>query len=181
MRNSLLAPKASPRFRIGRIEALRLRGIQLIRQLAVATLASATVTSAVVGTTLHAECALITAKAVMSQREYELVFGGRVVDIQAFGPSGARVTFDVQRVWKGAVPSRIDLYYGRMSSEGPQSQFTKGEYGVAVAVRLKDAAMRRAFGVPDTRSPVDYGAVSCIDGRNKDFEAGLGASRPPRK
>jgi hypothetical protein len=125
----------------------------MIRQIAVATLASATIATAMVGITLHAECALITAEAVMSHREYELVFGGRVVDIQDFGPSGARVTFDVQRVWKGAVPSRIDLYYGRMSSEGPQSQFAQGEYGVAVAVRLKDVAMRRAFGVPDTKVP----------------------------
>ena len=56
----------------------------MIRQLVIATLASATL-----GTTAYAQCAYIPAKAVMSQPEYVLVFGGRVVDIQEISASAS--------------------------------------------------------------------------------------------
>lgn len=149
----------------------------MIRQLVIATLASATL-----GTTAYAQCAYIPAKAVMSQPEYVLVFGGRVVDIQEISSSASRATFEVQRVWKGSVPSRIDLYFAR-HSEGPR--FTKGEYAVASAVRLT-ADNRKTYGIPDTKTktPVLYEAHGCVSGNDhKAFESELDKypSHPPKR
>ena len=147
----------------------------MIRQLVIATLASATL-----GTAAYAQCAYISAKGVMSQPEYVLVFGGRVVDIQEISPTGALATFEVQSVWKGSVPSRIDLYYAR-HSEGPR--FTKGEYAVASAVRLT-ADNRKAYGIPNTKPPMVYEAHGCVSGSDhKAFESELAEypSHPPKR
>jgi len=125
---------------------------------------------------LHAECVILTAKVVMSAPYIDLVFAGRVVDIQDVGQVGARVTFDVQRVWKGSVPARIDLCFGRFDPERPE--FTKGGYAVALARRLKDSAERKRLGLPDDSERSEYEAFGCPHEQN--FEANLGTSHPPK-
>ena len=62
----------------------------MLRRLVVGAFASVALASV-----LRAECVTLTAKEVMSRPGIELVFGGRAVDIQDVGPTGARVTFDV--------------------------------------------------------------------------------------
>jgi hypothetical protein len=115
----------------------------------------------------------------MSQSEYVLVFGGSVVDIQEINANASRVTFEAQKVWKGSVPSRIDLYFAR-HSEGPR--FTKGEYAVATAVRLT-ADDRKAYGIP-ANTPVVYEAHGCVSGSGHSaFESELAKypSHPPKR
>jgi len=146
----------------------------MVRRVLVAAASSVVLVSA-----LHAECVGLTAREVLTRPGMELVFAGRVVDIQDVGQSAARVTFAVERVWKGSVPARIDLYFGRFDPERPQ--FAKGAYAVAVAKRLKDLTERRRFGLPDSTAPDEYEAFGCTDGREQDFEENLGTSHPPKQ
>ena len=146
----------------------------MLRRLLVGAFASVALVSV-----SRAECVSVTAKEVMSRPGIELVFGGRVVDLQDVGPTGARVTFDVQRVWKGSVPARINLYFNRWAPERPR--FTKGTYAIALATTLHDAEMRRLDGMPENTNPAAYAAIGCTDALEKNFEANLGASHPPKQ
>jgi hypothetical protein len=64
-----------------------------------------------------AKCAMLTAQQVMAERAYEVVFRGTVVEITRASGAGYRATFDVDRVWKGAVSRRFDLYVWEIPTE----------------------------------------------------------------
>ena len=63
----------------------------------------------------RAECATARA-ALIRDPSIELVFRGSVVGLNTIGDLGVRVTFIVDRVWKGSVPTRFDLYVGGRNS-----------------------------------------------------------------
>src|SRR6185503_7306037 len=104
---------------------VRRRSVMITRHLLVAF-------AIVVASTMSVstECVILTAKQVMSQPSFEIVFSGRVVDVKAAGANGYRATFEVDRVWKGTVPARIDLYVPPSPAEVPR--FNKGTRYVAV-------------------------------------------------
>ena len=54
------------------------------------------------------ECLTPSAR-TLDEPTVELVFGGYVVGITQVAELGVRVTFNVERVWKGSVPKRLDL------------------------------------------------------------------------
>ena len=59
-----------------------------------------------------AECLTPSAR-TLDEPTIALVFGGYVVSITQVAELGVRVTFNVERVWKGSVPKRLDLYIWR--------------------------------------------------------------------
>jgi hypothetical protein len=68
----------------------------------------------------HAECFSLTAQHVLSSPGSDIVFSGRVVAIARTGELGYRATFDVDRVWKGTAPRRLDLYAWERAAEMPR-------------------------------------------------------------
>ena len=68
----------------------------------------------------HAECFTLTAPFVMRESVFELVFSGTVVEVTRTSELAYRATFDVDRVWKGSVAPRIDLYVWELSAEIPR-------------------------------------------------------------
>jgi hypothetical protein len=56
----------------------------------------------------------------MQESVFELVFSGTVAEVTRTSEVGYRATFDVDRVWKGPVSRRIDLYLWELPPEGPR-------------------------------------------------------------
>jgi hypothetical protein len=129
--------------------------------------------------TVHADCVILSAEHVMSEPSIELVFAGRVVDIVHVADAVSRATFDVDGVWKGTVPRRIDLYVSEFNAEKPH--FTKGADYVALAVRMKDPSLRRAAGLPSTDTPTEYLAMNCSDELQNGLARQLGPSHSRRE
>jgi len=125
------------------------------------------------------ECVILTAKQVMSQPSFEIVFSGRVVDVKAAGANGYRATFEVDRVWKGTVPARIDLYVPPSPAEVPR--FNKGTRYVAVAHKMTSGAARKMVGLSNDPARVAYAPAACSDALERDFEKLLGAGYEPQR
>ena len=125
----------------------------------------------------HAECFVQNAKAVMSEGWAELLFSGRVVEIVRTAPSGYRATFDVDRVWKGTVTHRIDLYVSEIAPEMPVFRVTN-RY-VVVANRLIDPIARETVGLRPTE-PIAFAPAQCSGSWGVDFENDLGLGYPPK-
>ena len=83
---------------------------------------------------VRAECILLSAKDVMEGKTHELVFSGTVMEIARTADFGYRATFSVDRVWKGSVPRRFDLYIWELLAEMPR--FEIGKHYAALAKRL---------------------------------------------
>jgi hypothetical protein len=86
----------------------------------------------------RAECVRVSAKEmakrVMEEQHYELVFSGTVVAVTRTAELGYRATFDVDRVWKGSVTKRFDLYVWELTPEVPR--FETGHQYIALARKL---------------------------------------------
>jgi hypothetical protein len=132
---------------------------------------------------LHAiarsECVTLNAKSVMAEKNIELAFSGKVVEITKAGEMGTRVTFDVDRVWKGSVPKRFTLYVWASSPEMPH--FTKDQHQLAFAHKLTDPPARLGLGVKSTDGVV-YAPVQCTDPSSlpPDLERELGPGHAPK-
>jgi len=129
----------------------------------------------------HAECFVQTAKFVMGEPSIELVFSGQVVEVARSGEWGSRVTFEVNRVWKGSVPERLDLYVRERSSNAPR--FQEGERYVALAAKLKDApSVRAELGLSQSKAPF-FIAMQCSDRTvlAPNIERDLGSSYEPKR
>jgi hypothetical protein len=125
----------------------------------------------------HAECFTLTARFVMQESVAELVFSGTAVEITRTGDAGYRATFDVDRVWKGSVPRRFDLYVWELSAERPR--FEAGHHYIALAQKVTDNRTRQGVGL-DHSDMVAYTPVQCSDSLAPDIAAGLGEGRPPK-
>jgi len=91
------------------------------------------------------------------------------------------VTFEVDRVWKGSVPERLDVYVHERSSNAPR--FRKGERYVALAARLKDAPTVRAeLGLSESKAPIVI-AMQCSDRAvlSPNIEGDLGPGYDPKR
>jgi len=125
----------------------------------------------------RAECFVLTAKAVMEPGDTELVFSGTVVDVIRHGDEGFWATFDVDRAWKGDVPTRIDLYVWLLYPEVPR--FERGRHYVALATRLTDERARRAAGI-SSPGIIAFAPVPCSAYLEPDITRALGAAHPPK-
>jgi hypothetical protein len=125
-----------------------------------------------------AECFILTAKFIMVHPGFELVFSGHVVAITRTAELGYRATFEVDRVWKGRVHKRIDVYVWELPAEAPR--FREGERTIAVARRLKpdEARWREGVGVTDA-SAVAFVAPNCSDIFEADIRNHLGPGHAP--
>jgi hypothetical protein len=113
----------------------------------------------------------------MEPGDTELVFSGTVVDIARSGDEGFWATFDVDRVWKGEVPTRIDLYVWLLYPEVPR--FELGRHYVALAKRLTDERARRAAGISNA-GIIAFSPVSCSAYLVPDITRDLGVGAPPK-
>jgi hypothetical protein len=127
---------------------------------------------------VRAECVIITAKQVMTENAYEVVFSGAVVEIVRTSDDGYRATFDVDRVWKGSISKRLDLYVWEIPSETPR--FDVGFQYLALAQRLIAPRARRDVGLGDTDT-LAYTPLLCSDRmlQAPDIIRDLGPGRPP--
>jgi hypothetical protein len=112
----------------------------------------------------------------MQEEVFELVFSGTVVDVTRTGDVGYRATFDVDRVWKGVVPRRIDLYVWELAPEVPR--FEAGHHYVALAGRLVDPRARQAAGLGVSHT-IAFTPVQCSDALAPDLIRELGVGQPP--
>jgi hypothetical protein len=103
-----------------------------------------------------AECVTLSA-AMTTEPDAPLVFSGRVVGLNHVTEYGVRVTFDVDRAWKGDVPKRFDLYVWQLNSEAATFQFQQPY--IVFADRMDDR-QRQGVGLtaPD---PIGFTATSC--------------------
>lgn len=128
----------------------------------------------------QAECILHTAKFVMTEPTIELVFSGQVIEIIRVGDFGSRATFDVNRVWKGSVPKRFDLYVWERSAEMPR--FQKGQRYVALGKTLTEPRIRQDLGLAGSDTVV-FAATQCSDPQSlsPDIERELGPGYGPKR
>ena len=122
------------------------------------------------------------AKRVMEDKAYEVVFTGTVVAVTRTAELGYRATFDVGRVWKGAVTNRFDLYVWELNPEMPR--FEVGQHYLALARRLLTAREREGAGISSLSSgTVAFTPVQCSDppSLDPDLVRYLGAGAPPKK
>jgi len=130
------------------------------------TFRSISVTSVIVATSLlavpsaRAECVMVSAKALLEGPSTELAFSGRVVEITRTADLGYRATFEVDRVWRGSLTKRFDLYVWEMEPEKPR--FEVDHQYVAFAQRLSTRE-RQGVGLSET-DPVAFTPVTCSDG-----------------
>jgi len=112
----------------------------------------------------------------------ELVFSGTAVEITRTADLGYRATFDVDRVWKGTVPRRLDLYVWELQVE--MNDVVRGRRYVVGATRLIEARERQGVGLAGTDT-VGYTEIRCGATEYRDAEeAGIlralgGVSAPP--
>ena len=121
-----------------------------------------------------------TARKVMADSRYELVFGGTVVAITRTAELGYRATFDVERVWKGTASKGFDLYIWELAYGIPR--FELGHRYVALARRLATVEEQNGTGVGETDSVV-FTPVQCSDGPsvNPDLSRALGPGYKPHE
>jgi hypothetical protein len=130
-------------------------------------------------TVARSECVILNAKSVMAEKNIELAFSGRVVEITKAGEMGTRVTFDVERVWKGSVPKRFTLYVWESSPEMPH--FTKDRHQIALVHKLTDLPARQGLGLTASDADV-YVPLQCTDSSSlsPDLERELGPGHAPK-
>jgi hypothetical protein len=124
----------------------------------------------------RAGCFVQTAQFVMQAPSIETVFRGRVLEIVRTADLGYRATFDVDRVWKGSVSPRVDLYVSERAAEMPR--FEQGRQYVALASRLTELATRRDAGLGESDATV-FAPTTCSGALAPDIAGRLGPGHPP--
>jgi hypothetical protein len=111
----------------------------------------------------------------------ELVFSGTVVEITRTAELGYRSTLDVDRVWKGSVPTRFDLFLWELAPEMPRVEV--GRRYVIGAKRLLSVREREGVGLATNQlvafAPINCGALDYKYAEQSGTIRDLGAGRPP--
>jgi len=127
----------------------------------------------------EAECLSdMTAQQAM-QGPNELVFSGIVVRITRTADLGYRATFDVDRVWKGVVSKRFDVYVWELAPEGGRFEMSK-RY-LVIAERLTESRAREGVGLAGTDA-IAFTRRPCT-GPNElgpNIIQDLGVGKPPQ-
>ena len=133
---------------------------------------------AVVPSSADAECVRLTPKRLLNQPDTQLAFVGKVVEVTRTSDEGARVTFEVERVWKGDVPKRIDIYTWYPNPEAPRYD-QKGSSYVVAAKPLVEERAREGVGLRDSDAVV-FAGLTCSEGFTvQDFVRAAGPGKPP--
>lgn len=125
----------------------------------------------------RAECFTLTAKYVMEQPVFELVFSGTVVEITRTSDLGYRATFDVDRVWKGSVSKRFDLYVWELEVERPK--FVMGQHTVVLAQQIVTPKVRQGVGLGES-DKVAFKPVQCSIAFPPEAIPDLGPAQAPK-
>jgi hypothetical protein len=116
----------------------------------------------------------------LSEKGVELVFSGTVTKVTRTAELGYRATFDVDRVWKGAVPKHFDLWVWELAAE--MDRVEVGRRYIVGAKRLVDARARQGAGLAGTDT-VAFTQVMCGAKSYKEAEQTgsipLAAGKPP--
>src|SRR5262249_18999994 len=95
----------------------------------------------------HAECIMLPLEQVVSGRDISVIFKGTVLSVTELGDPdrtvGFRVAFDVQRIWKGSVAKRVEVY-DDLNAENPH--FEVGHSSLVFARTLANPETRRRLG-----------------------------------
>lgn len=148
------------------------------------TLASAIVLGALLSAgPVGAECVMVPAKTILERASTELAFSGTVFSVTHTTPRAYRATFLVDRVWKGTIARRFDVYVADFDSERPH--LAVDEHYVIFAERLS-TARREAAGLsqddPQAFTPVICGDLYGAGLENLRRTLGeLGPGQPPRE
>lgn len=117
----------------------------------------------------------------LDQPYTELVFSGTVVGINQVADQGVRLTFNVDRVWKGSVPKRFNLYVSQLDAEMPTIEFARRYLVVATTMNVRS---RQSVGLPDIGPPVfrpvDCGALDYGFAERAGTIRNLGDGQPPK-
>lgn len=122
------------------------------------------------------ECFVQTGPYVMIEPLIEFVFSGRVVE-KTTGDATYRATLEVDRVWKGPVPKRLDLHVWQAQSPEMPS-YEKGGHYVVLAKRLSDPRVRMAVGLGNSDDPA-FTATHCAAVLSPTIREELGAGSVP--
>jgi hypothetical protein len=113
----------------------------------------------------------------------ELVFSGTVVEITRTAELGYRATLEVDRVWKGSVPPRFDLYLWELAPEMPRVGV--GRRYVLGAKRLLSVREREGVGLATNHlvafAPINCGALEYKDAEQSGTIRDLGVGRRPSR
>jgi hypothetical protein len=136
----------------------------------------AAITLVIALTPTGGDCVSVTASD--AKREAALVFEGVVKTIERAKSGEFAATLEVQRVWKGDVPTEITVYY-LQTIEGPL--LNEDERRIIFAVR-QTPAIRRAFGISDDWPLRDVWVPPCsgVSLADESVVRHLGRSRPPK-
>lgn len=108
----------------------------------------------------HGECIKVTNQSPLDVRKNSILVKGSASSITPLGEPdrtyGFKIIFDVERVWKGPVAKRIEVYQD-LSAE--QAQFGVGASSYYLVTEITDPARRRFFGITGT-SPA-YAPLHC--------------------
>lgn len=128
------------------------------------------------------ECVAVSAEMILADSRVALVFSGRMVGRVYVGKPERptyRATFEVDRVWKGTVPKRIDIYVSELSAEAPR--FDEGREYVVIANRVVDSKLRQDMGLADAEVPA-FAARACSGDHDlpPDIRKQLGKGSQPK-
>jgi hypothetical protein len=155
-----------------------------LRVHAIAILSTMLVASLLSVPAAHGECVRIPLQQVVTRQDVQIVFKGTAVSITPITPddpqqtSGFKVTFDVERIWKGSVGKRVELY---MDLNGNNPQFEAGHSSPVFVEYLVDPTVRGRLGITGTDTGVST-AVGCTGIYSEsEITAALGAGAEPLK
>jgi hypothetical protein len=133
-----------------------MRPLSMLRHLHPLRFAPVVCAVLIVPTLARAECVTPT-PARINEYSTELVFSGRVEGLNQVNDLGVHVTFNVDRVWKGSVPKRFELYVWQLNSEAAKFEFQRPYIVFAYRMPERD---RQHVGLTD-RDPIAFTATSC--------------------
>ena len=128
----------------------------------------------------HAEC-ITPGEWWLREPTVELVFSGTAVEVTRTADLGYRATFDVERVWKGTVPRRLDLYVWELQVE--MNEIVRGRKYLVGATRLIEARERKGVALAETGT-VAYTEIRCGATEYREAEEtgilrAMGVGAPP--
>src|SRR5438128_650618 len=94
------------------------------------------VASALIASVAGAECIRVPAQRRLNDKAHELVFNGTVVEITRTDGEGYWATFNVDRVWKGSVSRRFNVFVWERAPESDHFELLHSY--VVFAQRLTD-------------------------------------------
>jgi hypothetical protein len=133
----------------------------------------------------HGECVKITNQNPLETHKNSILLKGAALSIAPLGEPdrtyGFKVVFDVERVWKGSVGERIEIY---QDLNPEQAQFRVGASSYYLVTEITTLERRRFFGITGTTpayAPVHCGLEDYSASETAGLVEALGPGKDPRK